>query len=119
MKYNLILHVGGYCDVKHLFGEITGEWNLDMTGSDGTFRDADGLCDAGICYVDGVKNSCEAICGIDPCPHCKDNAEHAGSCDYWKGKGYCEKNYNRQSNPYLGFMAENCPETCGFCPDKM
>ena len=113
------MYVGGYCDVKHLFGEITGEWNLVMTGSDGTFRDADGLCDAGICYVDGVKNSCEAICGIDPCPHCKDNAEHAGSCDYWKGKGYCEKNYNRQSNPYLGFMAENCPETCGFCPDKM
>jgi hypothetical protein len=117
---------GGFCDVKHLFGEITGEWDLDMTGSDGKFRDADGLCEAGNCYVLGVTNSCEAICGKNPCPHCKNNAEYAGSCDYWKGKGYCEQNYNRSgpppidnrfdNNPYLAFMAKNCPETCGFCP---
>ena len=88
-----------------------------MTGSDGTFRDADGLCDTGICYVNGVMNSCEAICGKNPCPHCKNNPEYANSCDFWKGKGYCEQNYNRfDNNPYLKFMAQNCPETCGFCP---
>ena len=97
-----------------------------MTGSDGKFRDADGLCEGGNCYVLGVTNSCEAICGKNPCPHCQNNAEYAGSCDFWKGKGYCEQNYNRSgpppidnrfdNNPYLAFMAKNCPETCGFCP---
>ena len=110
--------VGGFCDVTHLFGKITGEWNLDMTGSDGTFRDADGLCDAGTCYVVGVANSCKAICGEDPCPECKDKKDKS-NCKYWKSLGYCAQNYNRfENNPYLKFMARNCAETCGFCPKK-
>ena len=64
--------LGGFCDVKHLFGDITGEENLDMTGTDGIFRNANGLCDAGVCYVVGVANSCEAICGKNPCPKLQD-----------------------------------------------
>jgi len=109
---------GGYCDVKHLFGEITGKWKLGMTGSDGTFRDADGLCDAGKCYVIGMANSCKAICGKDPCPHCKNSEKYAKSCAYWKSKGYCAKNTEFNNNPYISFMASNCGETCGFCPKK-
>ena len=124
-----LLYIGGFCNVKHLFGKITGEWDLDMTGSDGKFRDADGLCEAGICYVLGVANSCKAICGKDPCPQCKDK-KGANACKQWKAKGYCALNYNRsepptspidnrfEDNPYIAFMADNCPETCGFCPAK-
>ena len=92
-----------------------------MTSSDGKFRNAEGLCDKGTCYVAGVANSCMAICGQDPCPECKDNTEtyEKHQCEFWKGKGYCQQNYNRfDNNPYLAFMAENCPETCGFCPKK-
>ena len=89
-----------------------------MTSSDGKFRNPEGLCDKGSCYVAGVANSCMAICGQDPCPECKDIQEKH-NCEYWKGQGYCQQKYNRfDNNPHLPFMAANCPETCGFCPKK-
>ena len=55
------------CNVSELFGSITGTYELHFTGFDGIFRNPVGICHNGRCLVEGVENSCKAICGKDPC----------------------------------------------------
>ena len=41
---------------------------------------------------------------------CKD-IKSTGSCEYWKGKGYCTRRF-------VSYMKKNCAKTCGHCQDS-
>lgn len=41
---------------------------------------------------------------------CKGNVQRDGTCEIWKGRGYC-------SGSYANYMRKNCYKSCGYCGD--
>merc|ERR1712088_42714 len=94
------------CNVNHWWNDITGVKTLETYGpTDGKFRKVKCNCQHGLCTpVDLPKgaNSCEVICGVNPCEQGNDTVTDTCQYKQYKGDTYCDDGNNNKGCDWDG-----------------
>jgi len=90
------------CDVNHWWNDITGNYYLNTIGPlDGIQRKVFCKCQHGLCTpteMESDQNSCEVLCGVDPCSIEKEGCENMS----WVNDNYCDDGNNNAGCEYDG-----------------